>query len=97
VQKATLLQFGDRLRVALAGNLADYTFIDRRGQRLTGADVDYNGAPTGYTRDPREHIAYVSAHDNETLFDALQCLTLKRGGSRFRLALRPSLSLARVA
>ena len=38
---------------------------------MTGADVDYNGAPTGYTLDPQEGVTYVEAHDNETLFDAL--------------------------
>ena len=39
---------------------------------ITGADVDYNGSPTGYTLDPQEHISYVEAHDNETLFDKIQ-------------------------
>jgi pullulanase/glycogen debranching enzyme len=31
--------------------------------------VDYNGSPAGYTKDPQEDISYVSAHDNQTLFD----------------------------
>ena len=35
-------------------------------------EVDYNGQPAGYTRDPQEIINYVEAHDNETLFDAIQ-------------------------
>jgi pullulanase/glycogen debranching enzyme len=34
--------------------------------------VDYNGSPAGYTADPQENIVYVSKHDNETLFDAIQ-------------------------
>ena len=34
--------------------------------------MDYNGSPTGYTQDPQEDINYVSAHDNETLFDKIQ-------------------------
>jgi pullulanase/glycogen debranching enzyme len=38
---------------------------------VTGADVDYNGQPTGYTTDPQEVVNYVEAHDNETLYDAL--------------------------
>ena len=29
-------------------------------------------SPTGYTQPPQEVINYVSAHDNETLFDAVQ-------------------------
>jgi pullulanase len=31
--------------------------------------VDYNGSPAGYNADPQEHIVYVEAHDNQTLFD----------------------------
>jgi pullulanase/glycogen debranching enzyme len=39
---------------------------------VTGADIDYNGQPAGYTLDPEENIVYISAHDNETIFDAIQ-------------------------
>jgi pullulanase/glycogen debranching enzyme len=39
---------------------------------VKGSDVDYNGQPAGYAADPSETITYVDAHDNETLFDALQ-------------------------
>jgi pullulanase len=53
----------------MAGNLAAYEFIDRNGNPVTGADVDYNGQPTGYTEDPQEVIAYISKHDNQTLYD----------------------------
>jgi pullulanase-type alpha-1,6-glucosidase len=66
------LLFSDRIRVALAGNLAAFTFTGADGVEITGADVDYNGSPTGYTEDPQEHIVYIEAHDNETLFDAIQ-------------------------
>src|SRR5690606_10996101 len=34
--------------------------------------IDYNGQPAGYTLDPQENIVYISAHDNETIFDAIQ-------------------------
>jgi pullulanase-type alpha-1,6-glucosidase len=71
-QQMLLLHFMDQIRVGLAGNLADYPLIDATGAQVTGADIDYNGQPTGYTLDPQEHIVYVSAHDNETLFDAIQ-------------------------
>lgn len=71
-QRAQILHFSDQIRVGLAGNLADYLFINAQGELATGADIDYNGQPAGYTRDPQEHIVYVSAHDNETLFDAIQ-------------------------
>ncbi len=63
------LLFADRVRVGLAGNLRDFTFIDRNGDLVTGADVDYNGSPVGYTLDPQENIIYVDKHDNETLYD----------------------------
>ncbi|MGB7983023.1 MAG: pullulanase-type alpha-1,6-glucosidase [Candidatus Nanopelagicales bacterium] len=68
-RKAELLLSADQVRVGLAGNLADYEFVDRNGDTVTGAQVDYNGAPTGYTADPQENIVYVEAHDNQTLFD----------------------------
>ena len=56
----------------LAGNLRDYTFVNRDGQTVKGSQVDYNGQPAGYAADPSETITYVDAHDNETLFDVLQ-------------------------
>ncbi len=71
-QLETVLHFMDQIRVALAGNLADYTFVDSTGQEVTGSQVDYNGEPAGYTTSPEEHIIYISAHDNETWFDAVQ-------------------------
>jgi pullulanase-type alpha-1,6-glucosidase len=71
-QLARLLLHMDQIRVGLAGNLADYVFVDRFGNTVTGAQVDYNGQPAGYTDDPQEVIGYVAAHDNETLFDAVQ-------------------------
>ncbi len=72
IDRINLLLFADRIRVALAGNLAAYTFTGADGESVTGADVDYNGSPTGYTLDPQEQITYISAHDNEIWFDAVQ-------------------------
>ncbi|MBL8056595.1 MAG: pullulanase-type alpha-1,6-glucosidase [Anaerolineales bacterium] len=71
-QRQKLLRYMDWIRVGLAGNLSQYKFVDAAGRPVTGADVDYNGAPAGYTLDPQENIVYISAHDNETLFDAIQ-------------------------
>jgi pullulanase-type alpha-1,6-glucosidase len=70
-QKATLLHEQDLIKVALAGNLKAYSFVDATGNTVTGSGVDYNGQPAGYTDDPQESINYVEAHDNQTLFDAL--------------------------
>jgi pullulanase-type alpha-1,6-glucosidase len=69
-QHRRLLHHADQIRAGLAGNLAAYEFIDRTGAVVTAADIDSNGSPTGYTAAPGEHVAYVSAHDNETLYDA---------------------------
>jgi len=71
-QLAKLLLQKDQLRVTLAGNLAAYQFVGADGKIVTGAEVDYGGNPAGYTANPQENIIYVSAHDNETLFDAIQ-------------------------
>ncbi|GAA0472114.1 1,4-alpha-glucan branching enzyme [Actinoplanes capillaceus] len=70
-QKARLLHYQDLIKVGLTGNLADYTFTDSSGATVKGSQVDYNGAPAGYTVDPGESITYVDAHDNEILYDAL--------------------------
>jgi pullulanase/glycogen debranching enzyme len=70
-QRSALLLNQDRIKVGLTGNLRDYRFVDRTGATVTGADVDYNGQPTGYTTDPQEAVTYVEAHDNETMYDAL--------------------------
>jgi pullulanase len=71
-QRQRLLHFGDQIRIGMAGNLRDYAFPGHAGEIVTGADIDYNGAPAGYTLDPQENIVYASAHDNETLFDIIQ-------------------------
>ena len=71
-ERATLLTLADKVRITLAGNLADYVLETSDGTELTGAELVYNGQPTGYTADPQESINYVAAHDNETLFDGIQ-------------------------
>ncbi|MCB9122943.1 MAG: pullulanase-type alpha-1,6-glucosidase [Caldilineaceae bacterium] len=62
----------DWIKVGLAGNLKEYLLLDHRGYALQGAEVDYNGAPAGYTMDPQENIVYADKHDNQTLFDVVQ-------------------------
>jgi pullulanase-type alpha-1,6-glucosidase len=69
---ATLATWTDWIRVGLAGDLAAYRFVASDGKMRTGAEIDYNGSPAGYTASPAENISYVAAHDNETLFDANQ-------------------------
>jgi pullulanase len=71
-QTAQLLQYSDWIDVGLAGNLRDYTFTNSAGATVTGAQVNYNGQPTGYTKSPIEAINYASVHDNQDLFDQVQ-------------------------
>ena len=70
-QRKRLLHYHDQIQVGLAGNLAGYRFVDASGHTVTGAQVDYNGSPAGYTGAPGEAVTYVDSHDNEILYDAL--------------------------
>ncbi|MFJ3230153.1 pullulanase-type alpha-1,6-glucosidase [Streptomyces sp. NPDC086787] len=70
-QRARLLHYQDLIKVGLTGNLAGFRFTGADGKEVTGAQVDYNGSPAGYAAAPGEALAYVDAHDNESLFDAL--------------------------
>jgi len=71
-QLAKLLDYTDWIRLGLAGNLKNYVITRGNGSTADGAHVMYSGVPAGYTLDPQENIVYVSAHDNETIFDAVQ-------------------------
>jgi pullulanase-type alpha-1,6-glucosidase len=71
-QRQRLLQLSDQIKLGLAGNLRDYALRCADGEERSGAQIPYGGAPAGYTLSPQEHVVYVSAHDNETLFDAIQ-------------------------
>jgi len=71
-QQRQLLQYSDWILVGLTGNLRDYGFVNSSGTTVTGAQINYNGQPTGYTASPIEAINYCSVHDNQDLFDAIQ-------------------------
>jgi pullulanase-type alpha-1,6-glucosidase len=71
-QLIQLQTFMDIIRLGLAGNLSDFSFIGSDGTMVTGSQIQYNGSPAGYTADPQEQIVYISKHDNETLFDIIQ-------------------------
>ena len=70
--KNELFLSADQIRLGLAGNLAEYIFMGASGEVISGSQVDYNGSPAGYGELPREHIVYISKHDNETLYDITQ-------------------------
>ncbi len=59
----------DLVKVGLAGNLKDFTFLASDGELRRGSEIDYNGSPAGYAEQPDEIVNYVDAHDNETLYD----------------------------
>ena len=62
-----LLSQADRIRVGMAGNLANYPYINRYGDRVTGSN-EY----IGYALLPQETVNYIDKHDNETLWDNTQ-------------------------
>jgi pullulanase-type alpha-1,6-glucosidase len=68
---AKLLDTTDWIRIGMAGNLAEFKLQTNGGSIVQGSTVGYNGARAGYTGDPQEAINYVSAHDNQTLWDIL--------------------------
>ncbi len=62
----------DLVQLGLIGNLRDFSMRSAEtSEKVTGADVDYNGSPAGYAEQPWHVVNYVDAHDNETLFDSL--------------------------
>ena len=67
----TPLALHDRVKVGLAGALSTYRFVTHTGIEQSGAQIDFNGSPSGYTLSPAEAVNYVDAHDNEILYDAL--------------------------
>lgn len=71
-QKSTLLHRTDWVKIGLTGDLRDYRFTDATGNQNTGGGLDYQGQPTGYTASPVEAVNYVSVHDNQDIFDAIQ-------------------------
>ena len=95
-QRARLLHYQDLIKLGLAANLRDYAFVDSAGQTVRGSQVDYNGQPAGYAAEPDETITYVDAHDNETLFDALQ-YKLPRGTSMADRVRMNTIALATTA
>lgn len=87
-ERATLLTLADKVRVSLAGSLADYAFEDSTGNVITGGELVHNGQPTGYTADPQESINYIAAHDNETLFDGVQIKASDNASLRERVRMQ---------
>ncbi|XP_059307582.1 pullulanase 1, chloroplastic isoform X1 [Lycium ferocissimum] len=68
----------DHIQVGMAANLKDFVLTNCDGQEVKGSEVLlHDGKPVGYASSPIETINYVSAHDNETLFDIISLKTPK--------------------
>ncbi|VAI70925.1 unnamed protein product [Triticum turgidum subsp. durum] len=74
--RRSLATYADQIQIGLAGNLRDYVLITHTGETKKGSEIHtFDGLPVGYTSSPIEIINYVSAHDNETLFDVISVKT----------------------
>jgi pullulanase-type alpha-1,6-glucosidase len=71
-RRRKLLIYADQLRVSLAGGLRQARLVNAGGKEVSAEEIPYGDQPAGYTLDPHESVVYASAHDNETLFDAIQ-------------------------
>ncbi|KAL6509660.1 Pullulanase 1, chloroplastic [Orobanche gracilis] len=66
----------DHIQVGMAANLKDYVLTNHEGQEVKGSEVlTHDGVPVAYASSPIETVNYVSAHDNETLFDIVSLKT----------------------
>jgi pullulanase len=74
-EAARLDHYADLTRLGMGGNLAALPLVRQDGVATTGAGIDYNGSPAGYAREPADVIQYISAHDNDDWFDALDVKT----------------------
>ena len=61
----------DLMRLSLAGNLREFTLLTSDGHWRRGEEIGYGDSPAAYGVQPADSIAYVSSHDDETLFDRL--------------------------
>ncbi|XP_011024341.1 PREDICTED: pullulanase 1, chloroplastic isoform X2 [Populus euphratica] len=76
VEELMLSAAKDHIQVGMAANLRDYVLTNSDGKEVKGMEVlTYGGAPVAYALHPAETINYVSAHDNETLFDVVSMKT----------------------
>lgn len=67
--RADLMHAGDIVKVGLAGSIRDYRLTTSTDDVRELQQIDYNGQPAGYVRDPQEVVNYMENHDNQTLFD----------------------------
>ncbi|KAH7286181.1 hypothetical protein KP509_33G061600 [Ceratopteris richardii] len=77
--RASLAATTDWIRIGLAGNLRDFCFMNHEGQQIKGEEIlTHDGQPVAYAKNPTETVNYLSAHDNETLFDVIMLKTTRK-------------------
>ncbi|MBI5067729.1 MAG: pullulanase-type alpha-1,6-glucosidase [Deltaproteobacteria bacterium] len=65
----------DLVKIGMAGGLGEFRMVpatSATGAATFAGSIGYNGAHAGYTQDPQECVNYVSAHDNQVLWDIVQ-------------------------
>jgi pullulanase-type alpha-1,6-glucosidase len=67
-----LLADTDWIKSGMAGGLKDFVILNSKNTTIKAEGIGYSGARTGYTLAPQESVNYISAHDNQTLWDISQ-------------------------
>ncbi|XP_073224055.1 pullulanase 1, chloroplastic isoform X2 [Cicer arietinum] len=74
--KSMLAASMDHIQIGMAANLQDFVLTNSKGEEVKGSEVlTYGGTPVAFASCPIETVNYVSAHDNETLFDIVSLKT----------------------
>ncbi|XP_035548009.1 pullulanase 1, chloroplastic isoform X3 [Juglans regia] len=78
VSECMLAVAKDHIQVGMAANLRDFVITSYQGEEVKGSEVlTHDGTPVAYALCSTETVNYVSAHDNETLFDIVSLKTPK--------------------
>ena len=77
-QRYRMMEDGEKIIAALAGNVRDFVFVNRHGVEVPSSSAAWPDSNVAYAGEPEETVNYVSAHDNETLFD---CIMLRAAAS----------------
>ncbi|XP_057979256.1 pullulanase 1, chloroplastic isoform X3 [Malania oleifera] len=76
VVEHSLASLKDHIQIGMAANLRDFVLTNCEGKEVKGSEVStFGGLPVAYALCPTETVNYVSAHDNETLFDVVSLKT----------------------
>ena len=70
-QRYRMMEDGEKIIAALSGNVRDFVFVNRHGIEVPASSAAWPNSNVAYAGEPEETVNYVSAHDNETLFDCI--------------------------